>query len=187
MVFDLGNVLIEWNPRRLLSDAFIEETHFFLWNAELDHGVPFDDVVARVRDEFPHHAAEVEVFAERWPETLGAIFEDVVTAAKQLRRRGHGLYVLTNSSAETIPRSTVVSELLMQFDGTVISGAVGLMKPDAAIFHECERQWNLDPLDTWFIDDSIPNVDGARACGWNAIHFTDAAALRGELNKAGLL
>jgi 2-haloacid dehalogenase len=187
VVFDLGNVLIEWNPRRLLSDAFIEETHFFLWNAELDRGTPFADVVARVREEFPHHAEEVDVFASRWPETLGDVFEEVVVTAKQLRRRGHALYVMSNSSAETLPRSATVQDLLTQFDGALISGAVGLIKPDAAIFYEAEKLWALDPAATWFIDDSEPNVHGARAVGWNAIHFTDAAGLRAALNQAGLL
>lgn len=187
VVFDLGNVLIEWNPRRLLSDAFIEETHFFLWNAELDRGVAFDDVVARVRTQFPQHAAEVDVFAARWPETLGDVFGEVLQAAKQLKRRGHALYVLTNSSAETLPRSPAVVDLLTHFDAILISGAVGLIKPDKAIFWEAEKQWGLDPASTWFIDDSLANVDGARAVGWNAIHFTNADALRTDLNKAGLL
>ena len=186
-MFDLGNVLIEWNPRRLLSDAFIEETHFFLWNAELDRGDRFDDVVERVRQTFPHHTEEVDRFATRWPETLGDVFDEVVLTVKQLKRRGVAVYVLSNSSAETLPRSSAVQELLTKFDDALISGAVGLVKPDAAIFYEAEKRWNLDPMATWFIDDSEPNVHGARAVGWNAIHYTDAGAMRAELIAAGLL
>lgn len=187
VVFDLGNVLIEWNPRRVLSDACIEQTHFFLWNAELDHGAPFDDVVARVRSEFPHFADEIDAFAARWPETLGPVFDDVVVLAERLRRNGVAVYVLSNSSAETLPRSPVAQGVLARFDGALISGAVRLIKPDPAVFHEAERRWSLHPATTWFVDDSEVNVDGARAAGWNAVHFTDAAALETVLTEAGLL
>ena len=187
VVFDLGNVLIEWNPRLLLSDAYIEDTHFFLWNAELDRGDAFDDVVARIRAQFPAHAAETDAFRDRWPELLGPVFDDVVAMADELRARGTAIYVLSNSSAETLPRSPVVTALLERFDGALISGAVGMLKPDRVIFDHTASLWGLNPSTTWFIDDSEPNVDGARAAGWNAIHFTDANALRDELTEASLL
>lgn len=187
VVFDLGNVLIEWNPRRLLSDAFIEQTHFYLWNAELDRGVPFDEVVARIREQFPHFAEETDAFRDRWTDTLGPVFRDVVALARELQERRVPTYVLSNSSAETLPRSPVVRELIDSFDGALISGAVGLLKPDREIFDHAVRHWDLDPAATWFVDDSEPNVHGARAAGWNAVHFTDAAALRAALSDAGLL
>ncbi len=187
MVFDLGNVLVEWDPRRLLSDAYIEQTHFFLWNAELDRGVPFEELVARMRDEFPHFADETQKFHDRWEETVGSPFADVLEMAAALRARGVRTYVLSNSSAETLPRSPVVQEILEQFDGALISGAVGLTKPDAAIFRFAEEVFGLDPSTTWFIDDSEVNVDGALAVGWNAIHFRSAAGLKADLVGAGLL
>ncbi len=187
VVFDLGNVLIEWSPRRVLHDAFIDETDFFTWNAELDRGVPFDDVVARAAAQFPQFADQFALFSERWTDLLGDVLDDVVAIADALRAAGTPVYVLTNSSAETLPRSTVVQSLLARFDGTLISGAVGLIKPDAAIFEHAVALWALEPSTTWFIDDNEPNVIGARAVGWNAILFRDAASLQSQLVDAGLL
>ncbi|MEY2469742.1 MAG: putative hydrolase of the superfamily [Actinomycetota bacterium] len=187
VVFDLGNVLVPWVPHRVISAACIEETEFFRWNADLDGGAPFAETVAAVRAAFPQWGDELDAFRDRWPETLGDPAPDVVAIVEELRAAGVGLYVLSNSSAETVPRSAPVSELLTRFDGVMLSGEFGVLKPDPAIFHEAEGRFGLNPLETWFVDDSAANVEGARAVGWNAHHFVDAPSLRAALSAAGVL
>lgn len=177
VVFDLGNVLIEWNPRLLLSDEFIEATDFYTWNAELDRGVAFDDVVANTRAQYAGFDDQFDLFRDNWVGTLGEVLHDVVAVVDALKAKGIPVYALSNSSAETLPRSPVVQELLTKFNGVVISGAVGLIKPDAAIFHHTAELFGLDPSTTWFVDDSLPNVEAAIALGWNAIHFTGPESL----------
>ena len=162
VVFDLGNVLVPWVPHRVISAACIEETDFFAWNTELDRGAPFAETVAAVRAAYPQWADELDAFRDRWPETLGDPFEDVLAIVDDLKRAGVAVFVLSNSSAETIPRSATITELLTRFDGVMLSGEVGALKPDPAIFHEAEGHFGLTPSRTWFVDDSLPNVEAAR-------------------------
>jgi len=187
VVFDLGNVLVPWTPERVISAACIEETDFLRWNADLDRGAAFAETVAAVRAAFPQWGDDLDAFRDRWHETLGDPMPEVVAIVDDLRDAGVGLYVLSNSSAETVPRSAPVSELLTKFDGVMLSGEFGLLKPDPAIFHEAEGRFGLNPSETWFVDDSEANVEGARAVGWNGVHFVDAASLRAALEAAGVL
>lgn len=181
MVFDLGNVLVEWNPRLLLSEEFILETDFFSWNTELDRGAPFDELVTQMRSAHPRFGDEFEAFRERWPELIGDVISAAVDVLPALRARGDRLYVLSNSSAETLPRSDTVQSVLAQFDGVLVSGEVGLLKPGHEIFREAERRFALVPGDTWFVDDSQANVDAANACGWHGVHFAAGVNLLAEL------
>jgi 2-haloacid dehalogenase len=181
VVFDLGNVLIEWDPRRVVSAAFVENCDFAGWNAELDRGVSFDDVEKMWCATYPDYAAEVHAFRARWFETLGAIDEEVVAIVRELRAKGVGVFGLTNSSPENAPRSPDVQRVFAELDGVVVSGDVGLINPDRAIFDLTEARFALNPARTWFVDDNAANVAGAAACGWNAVLFTDAATLRGHL------
>ncbi|MEY2426021.1 MAG: putative hydrolase of the superfamily, partial [Actinomycetota bacterium] len=126
-MFDLGNVLVEWNPRLLLSDAFIDETDFFTWNAELDQGASFAETVAAVRVRFPHHAAECDAFRDRWPDLIGEVIPEALEAVDHLKAQGVRLFVLSNSSAETLPRSVRVADVLARFDGVLVSGEVGIL------------------------------------------------------------
>jgi 2-haloacid dehalogenase len=187
VVFDLGNVLIEWDPRRLVSDAFIAETDFHAWNAELDRGVPFDDVASRWAAAHPEHAEEVGVFQQRWLETLGDVNEDVMGIVHELRANGVGVFGLTNSSPENAPQSADVQRVFAELDGVVVSGDVGLLKPHREIYEHTAATFSLTPQRTWFVDDNAANVAGAAACGWNAILFTGAESLRAELTAAGLI
>jgi len=187
VVFDLGNVLIEWDPRRVVSEAFVAEAGFHEWNAELDRGVPFDDVEARWCAAYPEHAEEVRNFRARWFETLGEVDEGVLAIVRELKANGVGVFGLTNSSHENAPRSPIVQRVFSELDGVVVSGEVGLLKPQPEIYEHTAARFGLDPARTWFVDDNAANVAGAAACGWNAILFTDAAALRAELAAWGLL
>ncbi|HUR77036.1 MAG TPA: HAD family phosphatase [Acidimicrobiales bacterium] len=187
VVFDLGNVLIGWDPLRVVSEEFVAGADFHAWNAQLDRGVPFDDVVARWCEAHPDHADEVRVFQERWFETLGAVDDDVLAIVHDLRAQGVAVFGLTNSSAENAPRSPAVQRVFAELDGVVISGEVGLLKPHPEIYDHTAQRFGLTPARTWFVDDNAANVAGAVDCGWNAVLFTDATSLRAELEAAGIL
>ncbi len=187
VVFDLGNVLVEWTPLAVLSEEFMAETDFFSWNTELDRGASFADTMERLRTEFPHHVAHTDAFNERWPETLGSVIQETVDVVDSLKAAGVRCFVLSNSSAETVPRSELLTELLTKFDGVLLSGEVRLLKPDLAIFRAAEERFCLDPYSTWFVDDNEANAEAATAAGWHGIHFTDPAALKPVLEEAGLL
>ena len=187
MVFDLGNVVVEWNPHVVMSQAFMDETDFFTWNTELDRGAVFADTIAALHRDFPHHAEVIDAFDQRWPETLGSVIQETVDVVDALKARGVRVFVLSNSSAETLPRSELVQSLLSKFDGAMVSGEIGLLKPDAAIYAAAVERFGLDPSTTWFVDDNKANVDAAIACGWNGHHFIDPADLRPALTEAGLL
>lgn len=175
-MFDLGNVLVEWNPRLLVSDAFIDETDFFAWNAELDQGASFAETVARIRQQFPHHAADCDAFRDRWHETIGEVIPEALAAVDHLKEKGVRLFVLSNSSAETLPRSERVAELLARFDGVLVSGEVGILKPDPRIYALAVERFGLNPAETLFVDDNEANVAAAIACGWQGHHFQRGAA-----------
>ena len=187
VVFDLGNVLIEWDPLRVVSEAFVAGADFHAFNAELDRGVPFDDVVVRWCEAYPDHASEVRVFQQRWFETLGDVDDDVLALVRELRANGVGVFGLTNSSLENAARAAQVQQVFAELDGVVVSGEVGLLKPHREIYEHTAQRFGLDPSTTWFVDDNAANVAGAAACGWNAILFTDAASLRAELEAAGIV
>ncbi len=187
VVFDLGNVLVEWTPLAVLSEQFMAETDFFTWNAELDRGASFAETMKRLRTEFPHHSAHTDAFAQRWPETLGSVIQETLDVVDALKAAGVRCFVLSNSSAETVPRSELLIALLAKFDGVLLSGEVGLLKPDVAIFRAAEQRFGLDPSSTWFIDDNEANAAAATAAGWHGIHFTDPAVLKPVLVEAGLL
>jgi 2-haloacid dehalogenase len=177
VVFDLGNVVVEWNPHAVMTQAFIDETDFFTWNTELDRGASFADTIASVRERFPHHAEGCDAFRDRWQDTIGPAIAETVEVIHALKTRGVRCYALSNSSAETLPRSALVQEVLAKFDGVLVSGEVGLLKPDFAIYAAAVERFGLDPSTTWFVDDNKPNVDAAIACGWNGIHFTGPESL----------
>jgi 2-haloacid dehalogenase len=187
VVFDLGNVLIEWDPLRVVSATFIAESDFHAWNAELDRGVSFADVEKMWCATYPAYADEIRAFRSRWFETLGAVDEDVVAIVRELRANDVGVFGLTNSSMENAPQSPDVQRVFAELDGVVVSGDVGLLKPNREIYEYTTGRFGLTPARTWFVDDNAANVAGAADYGWNAILFTDAASLRAGLAAAALL
>jgi 2-haloacid dehalogenase len=196
VVFDLGGVLIDWNPRhlyrKLLADeAAVEE---FLatvctpeWNAELDRGRPFAEAVAELVERHPEHAAAIAAYHERWPEMVAGDFPDTVAVLAELRAAGVPLYALTNWSAETFALTRPRFEFLEWFDGLLVSGEERVTKPDPAIFQLLLDRFGLDPEATVFVDDAPANVAAARRLGIDAIRFTGPDELRWELAARGLL
>ena len=195
VIFDLGNVLIPFNPRWLFRtmlpdeasiDAFFAETEFDAWNIQMDAGLPFAEGIASHSRKFPHHRALFEAFFDRWHETVGEPIAESVGIFHALRQRGIRTYALTNFSAETFPLAIARFPFLNDFDGTVVSGIERLVKPDPAIYRLLMQRHAVEASRAVFIDDRLENVEAARKLGLHAIHFVDAKALRPALRGLGL-
>lgn len=196
VVFDLGGVLIDWDPRhlyrKLLADeAAVEE---FLatvctpeWNAEQDRGRPFAEGVVELVERYPVHAAAITAYHERWTEMLGGDIGGTVELLAELRATGVPLYALTNWSAETFGIARERFEFLAWFDGVLVSGEERMIKPDPAIFRLLLDRFGLDPQATFYVDDSPANVAAASELGFDAVRFTGPEQLRGDLEARGLL
>ncbi len=197
VVFDIGGVLIDWNPRHRFRKLFPHDEagmEQFLanvctpeWNAEQDRGRPFAEGIAQLKARHPDRAPLIEAYRERWIEMLGGAIAGSVEILAELRERGVPLYVLSNGSAETYPEAKTRFDFLSWFRGVVISGEVGITKPDRAIFQLLCDRFDLAPETTLFVDDMAPNVDAARELGFSAAFFRDAAGLRNAIASAGLL
>ena len=195
VVFDLGGVMIDWNPRRLYRKLFRDEAAMerFLtevctleWNASMDAGRPFADAIAELSAAHPDHAEMIGYWHTRWVEMVGDALEGTVEIMRELRQAGLRTFALSNWSAETFPLTRARFPFLDELDGAIISGEVGLAKPDPAIFHELTARYGLSPEATVYIDDWDRNVAVASDLGMIAIRFFDAEQLRHDLRALGL-
>ena len=196
VIFDLGGVLIDWNPRYLFRRLFDDEAQMerFLaevcnpiWNIEQDAGRPFEEAVAHAVEHHPEFSDMVRAYHERWPETLGGALEGTVAILEQLDAAGVPLYALTNFSGETFHHARALFPFLGLFRGIVVSGDERLVKPDPRIYHRLLQRYALDPKACVFIDDSPPNVLAAQHYfGMCALRFTDPERLRADLVRLGL-
>jgi 2-haloacid dehalogenase len=196
VVFDLGGVLIDWDPRHLYRKLINDEAameHFLAevcspaWNLEQDRGRPWKDAIELLVRLHPIHANLIAAFHERWPEMLGGPIPGSVGILRELRARATPLYALTNWSDETFHHAENIYDFLGWFHGIVVSGREKIVKPDPAIYRLLCRRFALDPATLVYIDDNPNNVAAASELGMHGIHFTAPPALRGELASLGLL
>jgi 2-haloacid dehalogenase len=194
-VFDLGGVVIDWNPRylyrKLLDDEaaverFLTEVCTQEWNAQQDVGRPWSEAVELLASDHPDQRDLIAAYRERWDEMLGGPIHNTVELLAELRATGLPLYALSNWSAETFPVARSRYRFLDWFEGIVISGEIGLSKPDPRIFRYLLDRYRLDAPSTVFVDDSELNVATARDLGMVGIRFTGARQLRGDLAALGL-
>ena len=195
LVFDLGGVLIDWDPRYLYRqlfddpdemESFLAEVTTAEWNAHQDAGRPWADAVELLVAEHPERRKLIEAFHRRWPEMLAGEIPGTVDVLADLRAAGVRLVALSNWSAEMFPVARERFDFLAWFEGIVISGDVGVNKPDRRIFEYLAERFDIEPEAALFIDDSPANVHAASALGFRVIQFTDASALRLELVRLGL-
>lgn len=196
VVFDLGGVLIDWDPRHLYRslfaddaamESFLAEVATAEWNAEQDAGRPWSEGVATLVERHPEQRELIEAFHRRWPEMLAGAIDGTVAILEQLRATGVRLFALSNWSTETFPIARQRFSFLAWFDGIVISGDVGAVKPDVRIFDHLVARYAIEPGATVFIDDNAGNVDAASRLGFLAIRFVDPGSLRADLERLGLL
>jgi 2-haloacid dehalogenase len=197
VVFDLGGVLIDWDPRHLFRKILPDDPakmEWFLanvcndeWNLEQDAGRPFAEAVALACAAHPEHTDLIHAYHRRWPEMLNGALADSVAILAELKRQGRPLYALTNWSAETFPVALERFDFLHWFDGIVVSGEIRLRKPDHRIFAHLVERYGLAAPSTFYVDDSARNVAAARAFGLDAVQFTSPEGLRADLAVRGLL
>lgn len=195
VVFDLGGVLIRWDPRHLYRqlmpedeiDAFLDEVGFHAWNHEQDAGASWGPAVEEHAALFPHRRELLAAYPARFAESLDGPVEGTVAILAELHAAGTRLVALTNWSAELFPHAEATFDFLALFEGIVVSGREGVAKPDPAVFDLLRSRYDLDPARTVFVDDSPPNVAAAAAAGFMALTFTAPDRLRADLSRLGLL
>ncbi len=196
VVFDVGRVLIRWEPEPLLADLLGGEAalaaaaarfDFHAWHERQDAGRPIAEAVAEARRTHPDLAPALAAFYERWLEAVPAPIEGTVAILEALAAEGRPLYAITNFSAELWPVTVAHYPFLGRFHDAVVSGEVRLTKPDPAIYRLFLARNGLAPETCVFIDDREENVSAARALGIDAVRFESADALRPELAARGLL
>lgn len=198
VIFDLGGVLIDWNPEYLYSKIFKndpEKMQWFLstvctpeWNMEQDAGRTLEKGAEILIEKFPEYKKEISAFYGRWEEMLNGEIHDTVLILNTLKSLNKvKLYALTNWSIETFPMAVQRFDLLKQFEGIVISGKEKVRKPYPKIYKIALNRYNLQPENCLFIDDSIDNVNGAKNLNINALHFTNPLQLKLDLTQLGLL
>jgi 2-haloacid dehalogenase len=196
VVFDIGGVLIDWNPaylyRKLLPDeaavsAFLNEVCTSAWNEQFDAGLPFADGIAALAARHPERDALIEAYWLRWHEMLGGEIAGTANILGRLKADGIPVHAISNWSAETFPRAKDIYPFLGLFDVLVVSGAEKLVKPDAAIFRRFLERANVRAEECIFIDDNAANIAAAAALGFHTEHFRTAEALEARLTALGLL
>ena len=190
IVFDLGNVLLKWDPRFLYTQYFNseEEMEWFLahvcnndWNLEQDRGRSFADAVVELTMQFPEHAEAISAFDTRWHETLPHAIDGTVAIFEELAQRNAPLYAITNWNGDKFRETKLRFPFLNKFRDIVVSGDEKLLKPDAAIYDVLLKRNNLKAESCLFIDDSLKNVSGAEAVGMKAHHFISPDGLKKAL------
>ena len=197
VVFDLGGVLIDWDPRHLYRklfagdesamEVFLSEVCTVEWNERQDAGRTFAEAVDEL---LPHHADKldlIEAFGQRFDEMITGAVAGTVDILADLKRAGVPRYALTNWSAETFPPQRDRFSFLSWFDGIVVSGEEGVIKPNPRIFRVLLDRYRIAPEEAVFIDDNPANAAAAAALGIHGIHFRSPDLLRRELETLGLL
>jgi 2-haloacid dehalogenase len=197
IIFDLGAVLIDWNPhymyRTLFSDEqemknFLAEICTSDWNEEQDAGRALQEGTDILVARFPEHEANIRAFYGRWNEMLGEPFHGTVELLKQLKASGkYKIYALTNWSAETFPVALERYDFLSWFDGIVVSGTEKMRKPAPEFYQILLDRYQVEANEALFIDDNYRNILAAEKMGIKSIHFTSSEHLEAELKGLGVL
>lgn len=195
VVFDLGNVLIAWDPHPAIAAAvgpdrarafLTGDFGFSAWNHAQDAGRSWDDGEAAALETHPHLADEIRAYRTHFDLSMVGPVEGTVTILRTLAAHGVRLLALTNWSAELFPRALERFDFLSLFEHITVSGRISLAKPDPEVFHRLAADAPVDLLGTVFVDDSPTNVEAAASVGMDAITFTTPAQLARELALRGL-
>ena len=196
VVFDIGNVLLRWNPRNLFRKVFDDEERMerFLstalamgWVVHTDVTPDFSRAVEERAKAYPEFAEQLRLFDARWIETLDGPIEENVALLRRLRAAGRPVHALSNFATEKFALAREHFDFLREFDVPVISGHVGVAKPDPRIYQILFERAGATPGELLFVDDSLPNIHAAEALGMATIHFHDGVDLETELRARGAL
>ena len=196
VVFDVGNVLYDWNPRFLYErltppgpalDALLRDVATKGWHFQHDAGRPFAETSAELSAQYPEHAALIAAWGPRFTEQLGDMLPCMRDLVLELDAAGVPLYAITNFSGEFWPPFRArEADVFDRFRGIIVSGDEQLTKPDPAIYRLALDRFDLRAQDCVFVDDRADNVAGAQSVGMGAVLFSDAAALRVDLERLGI-
>lgn len=195
VVFDIGQVLVHWDPeipfKRLIADdteraRFLAEVCSPAWNAEQDRGRSWEDAEAELIALHPEHEDLIRAFRKSWLDMVPFAYEGTVAIMRDLIAKDVDVTLLTNWAKDTFLEAEEIFDFLSETRGVTVSGRVKLIKPDPEIFRHHAETFGLDPAATLFIDDNARNVDAAIAAGWQAIRFTNADELGAALREYDL-
>ncbi|MBD7952484.1 HAD family hydrolase [Oerskovia rustica] len=194
VLFDFGNVLVTWDPyaayagrmARADVEAFFEAVDFPTFNARQDAGRSWADARRELAEHHPEHVSMLDVYTDNFAASLVGPVPGTQEIVRELRTLGVRLYGLTNWSAEMFHEAEPAAPAIGLMEDVLVSGRVGLVKPDPRIFEAATERFALDPARTLFVDDSVANVTAARALGFRTLHFEDAAGLRATLRDLGV-
>jgi 2-haloacid dehalogenase len=197
IIFDLGGVLIDWNPRYVYRTIFKteEEIDWFFeniathdWNENQDAGYPLDAATEDLIKKHPEWEKEIRAYYGRWEEMLGGPIQETVEIFRQLKQNPNlKTYALTNWSAETFPIALQRFDFLHWFDGRLVSGEEKTRKPFPEFYQRLLHRYHINPAAALFIDDNLRNVKAAEALGITGIHFQNPEQLRESLRTMNLL
>ena len=197
IVFDLGGVLVDWDPKYLYNKVFNNDSNrveTFLsqicthdWNVEQDAGRSLVEATEILVERFPEEEVYIRMFYDRWTEMIRGEVRGTVNVLEGLKKSNqYNLYALTNWSAETFPVALELFDFLGHFEGIIVSGEEKTRKPFPRIYQILFDRYNVDPASSVFIDDSLPNVQGAIDLGMKGIHFKHPEQLTTELRSLGV-
>ncbi|HEV8287032.1 MAG TPA: HAD family phosphatase [Chitinophagaceae bacterium] len=197
IIFDLGGVLIDWNPRYVYRKIFKteEEVEWFLenvttleWNENQDAGFPLHKATEELIAKHPEWEPEIKAYYGRWIEMLGDAIHETVEILQGLKQTSkYKLYALTNWSAETFPHALERFEFFKLFDGVVVSGEEKMRKPFPEFYQRLLSKFNLKPSEALFIDDNLRNVKAAEQIGIKGIFFQSPAQLKKDLRALNIM
>jgi 2-haloacid dehalogenase len=197
IIFDLGGVLIDWNPSYVFDKMFDNEekkNHFFEnictsdWNEKQDAGRSLKEATEELVVKHPEWKEYVEAYYGRWEEMLGGPIQETVEIFRQLKQKNaYKIYALTNWSAELFPIALERYEFLHWFDGRVVSGEEKMRKPFPQFYQLILDRFQLKPQETLFIDDNLRNIEAAKELGLKTIAFESPSQLKDALIESGIL
>jgi FMN phosphatase YigB (HAD superfamily) len=196
VLWDVGNVIVRWDPRTLYSkifpepvacDRFLSSVCTMEWHIAHDRGVTFADNRRPLVARFPEYESEIQAWETRWWEMFSGVIPESEAAIEDLHAAGVAQFGVTNMSHEVIDGVRAMSPAFARLRDYVVSGADGVLKPDPAFFELAVQRFGVSPSEALFIDDSAANVATARSMGFDVIHFTDPTGLRPSLQARGLL
>ncbi len=195
IVFDIGKVLIQYDPHLGLADAipdrhrrdwFFQQVCTHDWNIEQDRGRSWAEAEALVIEQFPDEEANIRAFRKNWHKMVPGPIDGSVAIMRALITADRDVTMLTNFAADTFVEARQLFPFLNEPRGVTVSGEVGLIKPDIAIYEMHHGAFGLNPARTIFIDDVPANVEAARKAGWKAVRFIDAELLISDLEGFGV-
>ena len=196
LLFDFGNVLVDWDVRRIFEpffpshaaiDSFLAEINYAEWNQHLDAGLPFSEGVAERAEKFPQYARILQAYDTDWRKSVAGPIHRTVELLPRLKQAGYPLYVLSNFSTEKFIHMREDYPWVSLFDDVILSGEHHLIKPDPAFYQLALRRIGRSAQECLFIDDALPNIESARALGMTAIHFQSPGQLERELKTLQIL